>query len=287
MLQQRARRPLVAVSSPWWKHELLGSELVFEHALTELARRLTPSPRITILTGAGISKASGIPTFRGTDGLWHHHRPEQLATPGAFASDPQLVWEWYAWRRQRVAACLPNRAHEVLAAWSHRFDQFLLITQNVDGLHERAGTREVLRFHNSIWELQCWQLCADAPGRWSDEKVPFPEMPPRCPYCGGLVRPRVVWFGESIDPAVFDRSLAATACDIFLTVGTSAIVHPAASLIAQALGQGAYTVEINLEATPASKSVDLAIHGPAEDLLGRLEDILLTGSDRERQKPGA
>ena len=260
---------------------------MFEHALTELARRLTPSSRITILTGAGVSKASGIPTFRGTDGLWRRHRPEQLATPDAFASDPQLVWEWYAWRRQRIAACLPNRAHDVLAAWSRRFDQFLLITQNVDGLHERAGTRDVLRFHGSIWELQCWQACADAPVRWWDETVPFPKMPPRCPHCGGLTRPGVVWFGEPIDPAVLDRSLTATACDIFLTVGTSAVVHPAASLVAEARGRGAYTVEINLEATPASESVDLALHGSAEDLLGRLEDLLPTGSDRERRTPGA
>ena len=260
---------------------------MFEDGLTTLARRFTPRSRITILTGAGVSKASGIPTFRGPDGLWRRHRAEQLATPDAFASDPQLVWEWYAWRRERVAACLPNGAHDVLAAWSRRFDQFLLITQNVDGLHERAGTRNVLRFHGSIWELQCWQACVDAPVRWWDETVPFPEMPPRCPHCGGLARPGVVWFGESIDPALLDRSLAAMACDIFFTVGTSAVVHPAASLVAQARDRGAYTVEINLEATPASASVDLALHGPAEDLLGRLENILLTESGRERPPPDA
>ena len=140
-----------------------------------------------------------------------------------------------------------------MAAWSQRFDQFLLVTHNVDGLHKRAGTRDVLRFHDSIWELQCWQACADAPVRLWDETVPFPETPPPCPHCGGLARPEVVWFGEPIAPAVLDRSLAETACDIFLNVGTSAVVHLAASLVAR--GRGTYAVEIiNLKATPASES---------------------------------
>ena len=118
-----------------------------------LVNQLTPNARVTVLTGAGVSAASGVPTFRGAEGLWKQHRAEHLATPEAFARDPRLVWEWYDWRRQRIAACRPNGAHEVLAAWSERYTNFTLITQNVDGLHERAGTRRMLRMHGSIWEV--------------------------------------------------------------------------------------------------------------------------------------
>ena len=124
--------------------------------LGQLAARMKPDSRITVLTGAGISAASGVPTFRGPDGLWKNFRPETLATPEAFQHDPKLVWEWYDWRRQVLSTKKPNRGHEVLAAWSRRYPNFTLITQNVDGLHERAGTQNVLRFHGSIWEVLCW-----------------------------------------------------------------------------------------------------------------------------------
>ena len=224
------------------------------------------------MSGAGVSAASGIPTFRGPGGLWRTHRPEQLATPQAFRRDPSLVWEWYDWRRQQVAGCQPNRAHEVLAAWSRQYEGFTLVTQNVDGLHERAGTADVVRFHGSIWELGCWDGCAKAPRRWRDETTPFPALPPPCPYCGGLTRPGVVWFGEGIDSEVISRSLEATDCDLFLTVGTSALVHPAAGLLQEAKTRGAFTVEVNLESTPASDLVDLTLHGPAERLLAEVED---------------
>ena len=226
------------------------------------------------MTGAGISAASGVPTFRGPGGLWRTRRPEQLATPDAFAADPVLVWEWYDWRRQTVARCQPNRGHDVIAAWSARVPAFTLITQNVDGLHERAGTRDVVRFHGSIWQIRCVAGCAASGGGWRDETVPLPHLPVSCPHCGGLARPGVVWFGEGIDPAVGDRSLAATACDLFLTVGTSAVVYPAASLLHEAKRRGAVTVEINLDATPASPLVDLALHGPAEVILDQVEGLL-------------
>ncbi len=226
------------------------------------------------MTGAGISAASGVPTFRGPGGLCRTRRPEQLATPDAFAADPVLVWEWYDWRRQTVARCQPNRGHDVIAAWSARAPAFTLITQNVDGLHERAGTGDVVRFHGSIWQIRCVAGCAASGGGWWDETVPLPHLPVSCPHCGGLARPGVVWFGEGIDTAVTDRSLAATACDLFLTVGTSAVVYPAASLLHQAKRRGAVTVEINLEATPASPLVDLALHGPAEVILDQVEGLL-------------
>lgn len=226
---------------------------------------------MTVLTGAGVSAASGVPTFRGADGLWSNFRVEELATPGAFARDPALVWKWYAWRRELVAACRPNRAHEVLAEWSRRFPRFTLVTQNVDGLHERAGTRNVVRFHGSIWELACSRGCAESPARWRDETVPFPELPPRCPRCGGLARPGVVWFGEPIDREVLEASLAALDCEVCLVVGTSAVVYPAAGLADEARHRGAFTVEINPEPTEATERFDLAIQGRAEEVLDEVE----------------
>jgi NAD-dependent deacetylase len=239
----------------------------------ELVRRLTPDARITVLTGAGVSAASGVPTFRGAGGLWKDFKPETLATPQAFARDPKLVWEWYDWRRQMIAKCEPNPAHRVLASWSKRLPNFTLITQNVDGLHERAGTRNVVRLHGSIWEVLCWSGCAGSPPRWRDDTAPYSEIPPRCPHCGELIRPGVVWFGEALDPEIVDRAEAAADCDVFITIGTSAIVYPAAGFIDVARRRGAYTVEINPEATPAS--VNLALRGGAETVLPAIDAQLL------------
>ena len=253
--------------------QLLESPVTSDQ-LPDLARRLATAKRVTVLTGAGISVASGIPTFRGPHGLWRQHKPEELATPHAFAQNPLRVWEWYSWRRELIKTCQPNRGHDVLACWSKRFQEFLLITQNVDGLHERAGTKQVLNFHGSIWHLKCSQSCAKAPSQWKDESVPLSKIPPRCPHCGNLARPAVVWFGETIDVSVLNRSLVSTHCDIFIAIGTSALVNPASSLIAKARTHGAYTVELNLEATPASPEVDLSIYGPADELLDRLHQLL-------------
>jgi NAD-dependent protein deacetylase/lipoamidase len=238
--------------------------------LDQLAARISASKRITVLTGAGVSAASGVPTFRGPQGLWRNFRPESLATPEAFHRDPKLVWEWYNWRREILATKKPNRAHEVLANWSRRFPEFRLITQNVDGLHERAGTQNVIRFHGSIWEVLCLNRCDAAPSRWWDETVPYPEIPPRCPHCGGLIRPGVVWFGEGIEEDVMRQSIEALDCDVFFTIGTSSLVYPAASLVHEAKARGAYTVEINVEATRASEQLDLALQGPAEKILDEI-----------------
>ena len=245
--------------------------------LEQLAARMKPDTRITVLTGAGISAASGVPTFRGPEGLWKSFRPESLATADAFRRDPKLVWEWYDWRRQILATKKPNRGHEVLAEWSRRYSGFRLITQNVDGLHERAGTQNVVRFHGSIWEVLCWDRCKASPARWWDETVPFPSIPPRCPHCGGLTRPGVVWFGEGIDPEVMRRSEQALDCDIFFTIGTSSLVYPAAELVHEAKRRGGYTVEMNIEATPASGLLDLALQGPAEELLEACERSIVNG----------
>ncbi len=242
--------------------------------IAELAGRIHADTRITVITGAGVSAASGVPTFRGSEGLWKNYAPEKLATPDAFRRDPRLVWEWYNWRRERIAQCAPNAAHTVLAGWSRRYTQFKLITQNVDGLHEKAGTAHVIRFHGSIWEVLCWQNCPSSPDRWWDDSVPLARIPPLCPYCQGLLRPGVVWFGEGIDPEVLESSVEAATCELFLTVGTSAVVYPAAGLVMEAQNQGAFTVEINPEATLSSHVVDLAIQRPAEEVLPALDALL-------------
>lgn len=245
--------------------------------MTGLARAIDALRRarsVTVLTGAGVSAASGIPTFRGADGLWKKVRAETLATPEAFEHDPKLVWEWYDWRRQMIRDAQPNAAHLVLARWTAERPGTTLITQNVDGLHERAGAERLIRLHGSIWHVRCWQPCA--PGRldWREDAAPLPVLPPRCPHCGSLVRPGVVWFGESLDPDVISRAADATRCDAFLTVGTSAIVYPAAGLVHQAKRNGAFTIEINLEETSASTAVDVALHGKAEDLLAEIDAAL-------------
>jgi NAD-dependent deacetylase len=245
-----------------------------EPSLLALADQIRRAQRLTILTGAGVSAASGVPTFRGAGGLWREFRAEQLATPEAFAAHPALVWEWYARRREIVGGCLPNAAHDVIARWS-RQPGCTVVTQNVDDLHARAGTERLVRLHGSLWELRC----AGREGRsacgasWRDERVPFPEPPPRC-RCGALARPAVVWFGEPLDPDDVNAAMHACACDVFVTVGTSAVVYPAAGLVHEAKRRGAFTAEINLDATPASTSVDLAIHGAAETILPALERLL-------------
>lgn len=246
--------------------------------MDQLIERLRAARRVTVLTGAGVSAASGMPTFRGASGMWKQFRPEQLATPEAFARDPKTVWEWYDWRRQLIAKVQPNGAHHVLARWQTRFPRFTLVTQNVDGLHERAGSKDVIRYHGSIWRLRCTnaglKACA---AEWEDLRAPLPEIPPRCPHCGGLARPGVVWFGEAIPPsALRAASDAASNCDVFLTVGTSSVVYPAAGLVHEAAHRGAFTAEINVEATEATTIVNAALQGPAEELLTRIEASLRT-----------
>jgi NAD-dependent deacetylase len=238
---------------------------VHDEKVDLLAERLQRATRVTILTGAGVSAASGVPTFRGSGGLWRQFRAEDLATPEAFERDPRLVWEWYAWRREVISSCRPNAAHEAIAAWSHKFDCCVVITQNVDDLHVQAGTANLIRVHGSLWDLSCWGDCG-VPS-WRDEAVPLATLPPSCPGCGGLARPAVVWFGESLPADKLDAAAQACDCDVFLTVGTSAVVYPVAGLVHEARRRGAFTAEINLDATPASGSVDLAIHGPADRLL--------------------
>lgn len=248
-----------------------------EAELRALASRIRDARHVTVMTGAGVSAASGVPTFRGPGGLWRTYRPEELATPEAFARDPALVWEWYAWRRGKVASCEPNAAHIVLGRWSMERGANV-ITQNVDDLHIRADTRDLVRLHGSLWELKCFDGCAAGSRPWRDERVPLPDAPPRCPHCGGYARPAVVWFGESLDPHDVARAAEATAaCDVFLTIGTSALVYPAAGFVRDARSRGAFTAEINLEPTPASSLVSQSVLGAAEQILPELDQLLASG----------
>jgi len=215
-----------------------------------------------------MSAASGVPTFRGTGGLWRSFKPEDLATPQAFTRDPLLVWQWYDWRRQIIAGCAPNKGHEIVAAWSRRAGT-TVITQNVDGLHELAGTEQVVRYHGSIWQLRCTADCGAS--AWDDRAAPLAKLPPVCPSCGALARPGVVWFGEGIPcHAAVAASSAAAQSDVFLSIGTSSLVYPAAGLLHEAKAHGAWTVEINPEPTAAAGLVDAAIAMGAEEALPRL-----------------
>ena len=226
---------------------------------------LEEASSIAVLTGAGISAESGIPTFRGAAGLWKQFRPEDLATPQAFRRNPQLVWEWYDWRRGLNHKAAPNPGHLALAALEQRTPRFTLVTQNVDGLHQAAGSRSVIEVHGSIWTLRC-TVCGN---RWEDRRVPLPLLP-HC-ECGALARPGVVWFGESLPPDAWGAAeQAAQKCDVFLVVGTSAAVYPAAGLVDVARAAVAKVIDVNLERTSLSETVDFAITGPAGEILPRL-----------------
>jgi len=227
---------------------------------------------LAVLTGAGVSAESGVPTFRGPGGMWRSHRPEDLATPHAFRRDPELVWQWYEWRRELIGECRPNAAHETLAEMEAAANaaggrEMVLITQNVDGLHGLAGSRSVLELHGNIWRQRCTRGCRPP---WTDRRLPLPEVPPRCPECGALARPDVVWYGESLPGRVLEAALAAARrCQLMLVVGTSALVQPAASLPLLALERGARVVEVNPQATPLSDAAHEVLRQPAAVALPR------------------
>ena len=231
--------------------------------LLDVKVRLAAARAVTVLTGAGISADSGVPTFRGADGLWRNFRAEDLATPEAFARDPRLVWEWYNWRRELIATKKPNPAHVAVAGMERRFPRFWLITQNVDGLHRDAGSVQLSEIHGNIWKVRCTAcgLVED------DRRVPIP-IPPACTACGQMVRPHIVWFGESLAAEDIAKSYEALeSCDVLLIIGTSGLVYPAASFAPVARSAGAFVAEINLDATPNSGLVDVALQGRAKDIV--------------------
>ena len=234
--------------------------------ITDAAKRIREARAIAVLTGAGVSAESGVPTFRGEGGLWRQFRAEDLATPGAFARDPRLVWEWYDWRRQKIAACRPNPAHHALAALESVAAEFLLITQNIDDLHRKAGSRRLVELHGNIWRVRCTREATVS----ALPDVPLAEIPPRC-GCGALLRPDIVWFGETLPAEALDRAFrAADTCDLFLVVGTSALVQPAASLPLMAKRRGATVIEVNPDPTPISHLVGVSLQGKAGEILPAL-----------------
>ena len=241
-----------------------------------LVAALRDARNVCVLTGAGVSAESGVPTFRDAQqGLWAKYDPLQLATPEAFAADPALVWRWYAWRRKLVAAVEPNPGHVALAQMADIVPHLTLVTQNVDGLHQRAGSREVIEFHGNIFDNRCFDEGCDI------ESVGDGE-PPRCPGCGGFVRPGVVWFGEAIPEQARVASFAAAAdCEVFLSVGTSSLVYPAAGLIEVARENGAMTAEINPEPTMQAATFDYALAAKSGSVLPELLESLAVKLESE------
>ena len=228
--------------------------------------KLHTAKRVVVLTGAGVSAESGIPTFRGEGGIWRNYRATDLATPEAFARNPALVWEFYNWRRILIGKVDCNPAHHALAAMERNAAGFALITQNIDGLHLKAGSRNVLEIHGNIWKVRC-TACGDV------HVEPEPDLgaAPACGKCGAPLRPHVVWFGENLDSRLLEQAFQLSAdCDLMFVVGTSAVVQPAASFPFAAKSSGAFVVEINPERTPLSEIADLSLLGKAGEIVPRL-----------------
>ena len=226
--------------------------------------RMKEAAAVTVLTGAGVSAESGVPVFRGQEGLWKNYRPEDLATPVAFARDPELVWQWYHWRRCTVRNASPNPAHAALVDLENEVTHFTLITQNVDGLHLEAGSRNVLQIHGNINRARC-SICPASIYLDDEEGLVM------CPECGALMRPDVVWFGESLDPVLLvSAQTASRNAGFFLVAGTSGVVQPAATLAYTALSNGSYVLEVNLDPTPLTGTANATVLGKAAQVLPEL-----------------
>ncbi|MFN3413888.1 MAG: SIR2 family NAD-dependent protein deacylase [Thermoanaerobaculum sp.] len=233
---------------------------------------LSRAKNVVVFTGAGVSAESGLATFRGAGGLWEGHRVEDVATPEAFARDPLLVWRFYAMRRESAKKAQPNPGHKAIAKLEELFPSLVVVTQNVDALHRRAGSRKVLELHGSLWRIRC-----DRCGRErEDERVPLPELPPRCSLCGGMERPAVVWFGEALPEDVFAQAQrACLEADAMLVVGTSGVVWPAAGLVALAAAAGAAIIEVNPEPSALAYLATVQIPMKAGEALPALTAKLL------------
>jgi NAD-dependent deacetylase len=234
---------------------------------TDLITALRSAQHVAVLTGAGVSAESGIPTFRDAQtGLWAQYRPENLATPEAFERNPKLVWDWYSWRRELVEQSRPNAGHYALAQLQQRVLHFTLITQNVDGFHQLAGSTNVIELHGNLSRVKC-SRDGEVIDRWED----IGETPPRCPRCGAYLRPDVVWFGEVLPRGALEAAAqAALACDVFFSIGTSGLVEPAASLARMALQRGAKVVEVNATSTPLTISATFMLRGVSGEILPEL-----------------
>jgi NAD-dependent deacetylase len=235
----------------------------------DLTDNLCTAEHVAMLTGAGVSKESGIPTFREAQtGLWAQYDPTELASPQAFQQDPKLVWEWYQWRRSLVADADPNPGHFAIERMETLIPAFSLITQNVDGLHQRAGSSQVIELHGSIQRSKCFRENVIVE-RWAQDG----HIPPLCPHCGGPLRPDVVWFGENLPSDAIEAAFhAAETADVFFSVGTSGVVEPAASLPRIARSHGALLVEINPTETPLTALADFVLSGASGKILPALID---------------
>jgi len=234
-----------------------------------LVAALRDARHVCILTGAGVSAESGVPTFReAQDGLWARYNPQDLATPEAFVADPVLIWRWYRWRRETVATVEPNPGHYAIAQLAELVRDLTLITQNVDNLHQRAGSRDVIEYHGNLFEDRCF---ADGSLQGGNDT----EAVPVCADCGSNLRPGVVWFGEAIpERAMNESSAAAVGCDVFLSIGTSSLVYPAAGLADLARKNGAVVAEINPNPTMNASNYDFAIAGNSGFVLPELLNCL-------------
>jgi NAD-dependent protein deacetylase/lipoamidase len=247
----------------------------FERAIGALAR----ASRVCVLTGAGISAESGVPTFRTADGLWEQYRIEDVATPEAVARNPRMVWEFYEMRRATMASVHPNPGHEALAAMQRLHDVFTVVTQNIDGLHQKAGSERVLEVHGSLWRARCRAECGHVVDPFPH---PAPAIPPPCP-CGDILRPDVVLFGEMLPERPFGEAIHdAVHSDVALSVGTSSSVWPAAGIPLAAAERGAFTIEVNPEPTELTPRFDVSLRGAAGEVLPRL----LAEVERRRARTG-
>jgi NAD-dependent deacetylase len=242
---------------------------LISETMKDAAKIISDAEYMIALTGAGVSRESNVPTFRGADGLWRNYDPMELATPQAFARNPKLVWEWYSWRQGLIAACEPNPAHTTITEWEVNGILNYLITQNVDGLHRQAGSDNVLEVHGDLWATKC--TSCDYHGRLDSPA----ESIPLCPECNGMLRPDVVWFGESLDSRIMTRVHEELAsADVCLVVGTSALIQPAASFPIVVKHSGGKIVEVNIDRTPLTPVSDVHVSGKAGEVLPELDQLL-------------
>jgi len=258
-------------------------------AVEEARRLLSSADAVCVLSGAGVSAESGVPTFRGEEGLWKSYSPEELATPQAFRRDSRLVWEWYDWRRGLIRDCRPNPGHEALARFALGSRMVRIVTQNVDGLHEEAARQVAagsdpspalpLELHGSIFRVRCTKCSYKVPHR-DPIITETPEDLPRCPVCSGLLRPDIVWFGESLDPGVISEAFrVAQRSQVCLVVGTSALVHPAASVPLATHDAGGSIIEVNPTETPLTHLARVSLRGASGEILPKLlEGLEITGT---------
>lgn len=253
--------------------------MALETKIAQAARLLAQCERLVVLTGAGVSKESGVPTFRDAlDGLWARYDPQELATVGAFRRNPGLVWDWYEYRRALVRQAAPNPGHVALAELEALLPQVVVVTQNVDDLHQRAGSTDIIALHGALMRSKCFNDCQGRPTLMDVETLPAnpdEEGPPTCPHCGGWVRPDVVWFGENLPREALDRALAlAEAADVMLVVGTSGVVQPAASLPFVAARAGAAIIEANPQRSEITALADVWLDAPSGEALPRVVTAL-------------